>query len=89
MVVFVRMSIYNTIVQLKLAQLNSGDKDGGVLSFNPHSAYYILNPHGDLKNTEKRFANFFANERSWSGVMGSPPSHEEFAAALQEKDLYV
>ena len=59
------------------------------MTFNPGSAYYILNPHGDLKNTEKRFANFFSNERGWSGVIGSPPSNEEFSTALQEKDLYV
>ena len=70
-------------------QINSTDEKGGVVSFNPHSAYYVLNPHGDLKNTEKRFANFFTNESGWSGVTGSPPSHEEFAAALQENDLYV
>ena len=70
-------------------QLNLGSKRSGVTSFNPHSTYYILNPHGDLKNTEKRFANFFTNEKGWSGVIGSPPSHEEFTAALRDKDLYV
>ena len=60
-----------------------------MVTFDPHSAYYILNPHGDLKNTEKRFANMFANERGWSGVIGTPPSNEEFSAALQKKDFYV
>ncbi|XP_037069463.1 separin-like [Pollicipes pollicipes] len=52
----------------------------------PGGATYIINPAGDLVNTEQRMGPFLA-ERGWSGIVGRPPTLKEFAAALTDGQI--
>lgn len=53
------------------------------------SAYYTINPSGDLQSTQDTFETWFKGLRGWSGRAGSPPSSSELAHALQSKELFV
>lgn len=53
------------------------------------SAYFVVNPQGDLKKTEKLFGGWFSKEEGWEGVVGKAPPTEQLSAALQEKDVYM
>ena len=57
------------------------------------SAYYLLNPSGDLAETEARFAPLFKdNEEAfgWNGCAGAPPPSATAAVeALASRDLFV
>lgn len=52
------------------------------------SAYYILNPSGDLQRTQSTFEGRFSCS-PWEGVIGEPPSQDALFAGLQEKDLFI
>jgi separase len=53
--------------------------------------FFMLNPSGDLKGTEGRFKSWLEQMRSvgWEGVIGRPPSEQQFLDALARKDLVV
>jgi hypothetical protein len=53
------------------------------------SAYYTINPSGDLQTTQDTFETWFKGLPGWSGRAGSPPSSSELAHALQSKELFV
>ncbi|OBZ78082.1 hypothetical protein A0H81_02757 [Grifola frondosa] len=57
----------------------------------PRRTYYILNPSGDLKGTEGRFAAWVRGMKNvgWKGVIGRPPSEQQFTDALSRQDLVV
>ena len=54
-----------------------------------NSAYFVVNPQGDLKKTEKLFGPQFSQQAGWEGVVGTPPPTNDLIAALQRKSLYV
>ena len=53
--------------------------------------YYVLNPSGDLKGTETRFASWLRemHECGWEGTISRPPSEQQFLNALARKDLVM
>ncbi|RPD59511.1 hypothetical protein L227DRAFT_586688 [Lentinus tigrinus ALCF2SS1-6] len=57
----------------------------------PRKTYYVLNPSGDLKGTEGRFADWLKGMKSagWDGVVGRPPSEQQFLDALTNRDLVI
>jgi separase len=57
----------------------------------PRKAYYVLNPSGDLQGTEGRFKDWLAKMRrvGWQGVVGKPPTEQQFSDALLTKDLVM
>jgi separase len=57
----------------------------------PRKTYYVLNPSGDLKGTEGRFASWLKEMHGvgWEGVMGRAPSEQQFLNALSRKDLVM
>lgn len=57
----------------------------------PRKVFYVLNPSGDLKNTEGRFVDWLKGMKQvgWSGVTGRPPSEQQLADALGRKDLVL
>ena len=61
------------------------------VSVDPRKVFYVLNPSGDLKNTEGRFVGWLKEMKSvgWEGVVGRPPSEQQFADALSRKDLVL
>lgn len=50
---------------------------------------YILNPSKDLESTQKTFENFFLSHENWTGIIANPPSEDEFASMLENKELVV
>ena len=53
---------------------------------------FVLNPGGDLKNTQKTFEPWLdeqAHERAWTGVTARAPLEEEVKAALLNKELFL
>ncbi|XP_016056830.1 PREDICTED: separin isoform X2 [Miniopterus natalensis] len=55
----------------------------------PHSTFYVLNPHNNLSSTEEQFRANFSSESGWKGVVGEVPSPEQVQEALTEHDLYI
>lgn len=56
---------------------------------NPKQVYYVLNPDGNLPDTENRFKEWFTGERTWQGVCGRAPDPEKLQEAVTTKDLYI
>ncbi|XP_051996262.1 separin [Xyrauchen texanus] len=56
---------------------------------NPKQVYYVLNPDGNLPDTEKRFQEWFTGERAWQGVCGTAPDQDKLQEAVTTKDLYI
>ncbi|KAG1731550.1 peptidase family C50-domain-containing protein [Suillus lakei] len=61
------------------------------ISVDPRKTFFVLNPSGDLKGTEGRFKPWLEQMRSvgWEGIIGRPPSEQQFLDALERKDLVV
>ncbi|KAI7873956.1 peptidase family C50-domain-containing protein [Mucor mucedo] len=59
------------------------------LSVSKKSAFYVLNPSGDLKDTQKVFEPIFNNIPEWSGVTEAMPMELQCRDALQNRDIYM
>ena len=57
----------------------------------PRRTYFVLNPSGDLKGTEERFAGWLKEMKcvGWDGVVGRAPSEQQFVDALTNRDLMM
>ncbi|MCI4374988.1 hypothetical protein PGIGA_G00103820 [Pangasianodon gigas] len=55
----------------------------------PQRVYFVLNPDGNLPETEKRFRDWFTGERAWQGVCGASPDPDQLQEAVTTKDLYI
>eukprot|EP01025_Chloroclados_australasicus_P025192 TRINITY_DN2517_c0_g1_i2.p1 TRINITY_DN2517_c0_g1~~TRINITY_DN2517_c0_g1_i2.p1 ORF type:complete len:1182 (+),score=78.51 TRINITY_DN2517_c0_g1_i2:332-3547(+) len=65
-------------------------KDSAVNVVDSRSAYYLVNPEGDLKATQKLFTNNFKQISSWNGHIGTPsPSAEELLQKFREHNLFL
>lgn len=53
------------------------------------SAYYLLNPEGDLPETQQTFESLFQHKLHWSGTAGARPTSEELRQALEGHELYA
>ncbi|GMG56238.1 unnamed protein product [Ambrosiozyma monospora] len=53
------------------------------------SGYYVINPGGDLKNTQKNFQDLFAELNGWNGVAGVKPQQQEIKNGLTKTNMYV
>ncbi|CAA7060137.1 unnamed protein product [Microthlaspi erraticum] len=54
----------------------------------PLDSFYLLNPGGDLSNTQVEFESWF-RDQNFKGKAGSVPSSEELTEALQSHDLFL
>ena len=63
----------------------------GAIAVDPRSVFYVLNPSGDLKNTEARFIGMLQDMKKlgWEGVVGRPPSEQQLCDAFTRKDLVL
>jgi len=61
----------------------------GVWPVSVGSAYYVLNPQGDLKKTQELFSKKFLEQEGWEGVVGAPPTLQNLKGALENKALYM
>nr|CAB3262924.1 uncharacterized protein LOC100185242 [Phallusia mammillata] len=53
------------------------------------NAAYVLNPKGDLSNTEDRFGDWFRSIQSWDGIISRAPARDEWFSYLAEKDVFI
>ncbi|KAJ3091034.1 hypothetical protein HK102_001905 [Quaeritorhiza haematococci] len=53
------------------------------------SLHYVLNPDGDLANTQKEFESLFSSQSGWSGIIGRPPAEDEYEKGLRDHELFV
>lgn len=85
------------IDRLEMAKMSRGamtSEDAPVdrATVDPRSAYFVLNPSGDLTATEGRFAPWLGEMKKkagWKGVVGRAPSEQELLHALENKELVV
>ncbi|KAF9919277.1 hypothetical protein BX616_009980 [Lobosporangium transversale] len=59
------------------------------LVVDPQKTFYILNPGGDLKNTEDEFKEYVESQQGWGGVTGRAPLDLECINGLSKHDLYI
>lgn len=57
----------------------------------PSKVFYVLNPGGDLKNTEETFTPWLKSMKvvGWSGIIGRRPTEFELSSALDKHDLFM
>ncbi|XP_072539170.1 separin [Salminus brasiliensis] len=55
----------------------------------PQQVYFVLNPDGNLPETENRFRDWFTSEQAWQGVCGVSPDPDKLQEAVTTKDLYI
>ncbi|KAI8639658.1 peptidase family C50-domain-containing protein [Parasitella parasitica] len=59
------------------------------LTVSRDSAFYVLNPGGDLKDTQKEFEPIFRDMSGWDGVIETMPMELQCRDALQSRDVYM
>lgn len=59
------------------------------VEINPQRTFYVLNPGGDLKNTENEFREYVTQQPGWKGIIGRAPLDMECINGLVKSDLYV
>ena len=55
----------------------------------PSSAYYILNPSKDLDSTQNTFQTYLAAKETWTGLVATAPTEQDFKVGLETKDLLL
>ncbi|KAK3602692.1 hypothetical protein CHS0354_017898 [Potamilus streckersoni] len=80
-------SMYHLHTQLSFLQT----QESSVLikGVNSRSTYYVLNPDNNLPNTQITFEGWFEKELGWKGVVGRPPTQQEFTEAITAHDLMI
>ena len=58
----------------------------GVASDN---VFYVVNPDGNLPETQTRLDKAFQDYRQWEGVTGVEPAKDVLERVLQDKDAYM
>jgi separase len=58
-------------------------------TINSDSAYYILNPGGDLINTQNKFQSQFEDKKKWLGMSGKAPTENEYLDGLNNYQLFM
>lgn len=51
--------------------------------------FYVINPGGDLKRTEKTLAPKFKHLDGWDGVVGEPPEEMQILNCFNEANLFI
>eukprot|EP01132_Coremiostelium_polycephalum_P000842 gene842-1049_t len=55
----------------------------------PKKTFYMLNPSGDLKDTQKSFSNYInTNFLDWKGITARVPTKVEYKEALEKNDIF-
>ena len=79
--------------RIDLARLRapSSDHSQHEMVVDSSSTSFVLNPSGDLKNTQATFESWLNSMKSkgWSGITGRAPSDLEVKAALSTKEVFL
>jgi hypothetical protein len=83
--------IFGRALARSIPILNVMPSDGDSLVVTSSSQYigYIINPSGDLVETEKRFASLINSSSDFIGVSGRAPSENEIIEYLTNSKLYL
>lgn len=65
------------------------DLDWKDVEIDPQRTFYVLNPGGDLKNTENEFREYVSQQPGWKGIIGRAPLDMECINGLVKSDLYM
>ncbi|SGZ17700.1 BQ5605_C020g09137 [Microbotryum silenes-dioicae] len=76
--------------RLELARSRSNDESHEYI-VDPRRTSYVVNPGGDLKNTQARFEPWLEAKAAagWKGVVGRAPSEEEMKSSLASQELVL
>ncbi|CAC5385173.1 ESP1 [Mytilus coruscus] len=77
-------SLYHMINYLSQTVENTG-----VSIVDKQKVYYVLNPDNNLPATQETFQDWFLKTKGWQGIVGKPPTAEQYKAALTQYDLLV
>jgi separase len=72
-----------------IGESKHGEKSSGEFCIDSKDGAFILNPGGDLINTEATFRNHLSNLTTWSQSINTIPTEEEIASYLNTKSLYL
>ena len=64
-------------------------KQGSSTIVDDTKTFYVLNPSNDLGGTQQRFEEPFAKNQGWTGIVGKPPTADDYTAALTKRDTVV
>ncbi|EHK96041.1 putative Separin [Glarea lozoyensis 74030] len=74
-------------ILLQRGQASDGCPDGHYVD--RQNGSYILNPAGDLKNTQATFEKSLQDLDNWDGIVKREPKEEEIKENLVSKDLFL
>ncbi|KAJ3124301.1 hypothetical protein HK098_001213 [Nowakowskiella sp. JEL0407] len=66
----------------------NNDQQLACLKVDREKTAYVLNPSGDLSNTQKMFEDTL-KKNPWKGSVGSAPEEQEYADMLQNNDVFL
>ncbi|TPX41679.1 hypothetical protein SeMB42_g05468 [Synchytrium endobioticum] len=65
------------------------DEEDGGIPVSVSKVSYVLNPAGDLKSTQKEFEGILTSNTDWKGIVGRPPTDQEFEDGLSQSDIFL
>ena len=60
-----------------------------VRGVDPGSVFFVVNPDGDLANTQRALQQPLGSRAGWSGVAGAAPTLAHYQAGLTQRDLFM
>ena len=72
-----------------LINLQTPSNFSSSISIDTSRTFYVLNPKGDLINTEKMFKVWFDTEKGWKGVVSREPTANEITVALKDHHMFM
>ncbi|KAF9105230.1 hypothetical protein BGX29_000419 [Mortierella sp. GBA35] len=67
----------------------TGQQEWRDLEVDGQKTFYLLNPGGDLKNTEEKFKDYVQSQPGWTGIIGRTPLDLECIQGLSKNELYI
>ncbi|KAK9469061.1 peptidase family C50-domain-containing protein [Lipomyces arxii] len=72
-----------------LASLRDVLQSGRDRTIDSASGAYLLNPSGDLVNTQSMFEDNLTKFKDWSSIVGRAPTEEEFKSCVSSKEIFL
>ena len=58
-------------------------------AWQPATGFYILNPSKDLESTQSTFQTYLSSKETWTGLVATAPTEQDFKTNLETKDLLL
>ena len=66
-----------------------GNKEHQEQVLDQRNVYYLINPGGDLKNSQERFGPIVDSFPHWRGLVGAKPDENQMVEDIMNSDLYI